>query len=105
MSSHEEDGTVSSFDTPEWPSSHAIFMRYAARRRGGLAAVLIIGFTAGIAYRLLMDPSRSAGWKCQEHSASRTAAADRSARDRAARRHHRASLASLSELLSGALTK
>ena len=105
MSSREEDGTVSSFDTPEWPSSHAIFMRYAVRRRGGLAAALIIGVTAGIAYRLLMDPSRSAGWKCQEHSASRTAAADRSARDRAARRHHRASLASLSELLSGALTK
>jgi class 3 adenylate cyclase len=57
MSSHEEDGTVSSFDTPEWPSSHEIFMRYAARRRGGLAAVLIIGFTAGIAYRLLIDPA------------------------------------------------
>ena len=56
MSSHEEDGTVSSFDTPEWPSSHAIFMRYAVRRRGGLAAALIIGVTAGIAYRLLMDP-------------------------------------------------
>src|SRR5215469_5753280 len=57
MSSHEEDGSVSSFDAPEWPSSHATFMRYAARRRGGLAAVLIIGFTAGIAYRLLMDPA------------------------------------------------
>jgi len=57
MSSREEDGTVSSFDTPERPSSHAIFMRYAARRRGGLAAVLIIGFTAGIAYRLLIDPA------------------------------------------------
>ena len=57
MSSHEEDGTVSSLDTLEWRPSRSIFKRYAVRRPGGLAAVLIIGFTAGIAYRLLMDPA------------------------------------------------
>ncbi len=61
MSSHKQDGAVSapaaSSRTREYRSGRAIFVRYAARRLGFLAAVLISGFVIGIAYRLLIDPA------------------------------------------------
>jgi hypothetical protein len=39
------------------PYGRSIFVRYAARRPGLLAAFLLSGLLFGIAYRLLMDPA------------------------------------------------
>lgn len=61
MSSRDEHRAVSApaarLGTRGWELSRGIFARYAARRRGLLAAVSISGFIVGIAYRLLMDPA------------------------------------------------
>ncbi len=61
MSSPERNSAVpgpsASPSRCEHRASRSIFRRYAAQRRGLLAAALIGGFVAGIVYRLLADPA------------------------------------------------
>jgi hypothetical protein len=65
MSLQDHDSTVSAptvgSGMPGYRSGHAIFVRYAARHPGLLAAFLISGFIVGIAYRLLIDPVAERG--------------------------------------------
>ena len=65
MSSRNQDNAVSSaavgLDAPGYRSGRSIFVRYAARSPGLLAAFLVIGFIVGIAYRFLMNPTDERG--------------------------------------------
>jgi class 3 adenylate cyclase len=58
MRSRKQDSAVSApaAGAGDYRFGRSIFRRYAARRPGLLAVLLISGFVVGIAYRLLMDP-------------------------------------------------